>query len=113
MKGTRRSWNVCQQEVKVKWNRRCGSIWRGSRRCRTWTRNGWTALEVRSCGPLKRGGEEEAWRDCKIAEMEHGKKVRFVKEEPPEEMQAQSTDEQDVMRGLEEVKTGRGSAGLM
>ena len=45
--------------------------------------------------------------------QEQGKKVRFAEEEPSEEMRTQSTDEQDAMSGLEEVRTGRGSAGLV
>ena len=46
------------------------------------------------------------------AEQEQGKQVRFAGEEQPGEKRAQSTHEQDVMDGLEEVRTGRGSAGL-
>ena len=34
-------------------------------------------------------------------------------EEQPEELREQSTDEQDVMSGPEEVRAGRGSAGLV
>ena len=46
------------------------------------------------------------------AEQKQGKQVRFAGEEQPGEKRAQSTHEQDVMDGLEEVRTGRGSAGL-
>ena len=60
------------------------------------------AVEPRRRG---RGTERE-----QTAEMVQGKRVRFVEEE---EGRAQSTDEQDVMSGLEEVRTGRGSARLV
>ena len=60
------------------------------------------AVEARRRG---RGTERE-----RAAEMEQGKEVRFVEEE---ERQAQSTDEKDVMNGLEEVRTGRARAGLV
>ena len=38
--------------------------------------------------------------------------MHFAEEEQPVEMRAQSTDDQDVMDGLE-VRAGRGSAGLV
>ena len=50
-----------------------------------------------------RGTERE-----QTAEMKQVKKVRFAEEEQSEETRARSTDEQDVMRGLEEMRTGRG-----
>ena len=49
----------------------------------------------------------------RTAEQEQGKKVRFSEEEQTVEMRAQSTDDQDVMDGFEEGRTGRGSAGLV
>ena len=47
----------------------------------------------------------------RTAEQKQGKQVCFAGEEQPVEKRAQSTDEQDVMDGLEEVRTGRDSAG--
>ena len=47
-------------------------------------------------------------------EQEQGRKVRFEKEEEPlEETRAESTDEQKATDGLAEVRTGRGSTGLV
>ena len=63
------------------------------------------AVEVRR---KRRGTERE-----QIAGQEQGKKVHFREEEQAEEMPAQSTDKQDVMSDLEEVRTDRGSAGLV
>ena len=48
-----------------------------------------------------------------VAEQEQSKKVRFTEEKQPEETQEQSTDKQDVMSGLEELRTGRGSRPLV
>ena len=48
-----------------------------------------------------------------VAEQEQSKKVRFAEEKQPEETQEQSTDKQDVMSGLEELRTGRGSRPLV
>ena len=59
----------------------------------------------------KRRGEKVTERQ-QIAEQEQGKKVRFREEEHPEETRAQSI-EQNVTGDLEEVRTGRGSAGLV
>ena len=56
----------------------------------------------------RRGTERE-----QTAEMEQGKKARFAEEQQAEETRTQSTDEKDAMSGLEEVRTGRGSAGLV
>ena len=60
----------------------------------------------------RRGTERE-----QTAEMEQCNKVRFAEKEPRRtargETQAQSTDKQGVMSGLEEVSAGRGSAGLV
>ena len=42
-----------------------------------------------------------------------GKQVRFGDEEQFEETRSESTDEQKVTDGLVEVRTGRGSAGLV
>ena len=39
--------------------------------------------------------------------------IRFAQEEQPEQTQAQSTDEQEVTGGLGEVRSGRGTAGLV
>ena len=48
------------------------------------------------------------------SEQEQGKKVRFGEEEQPlEETRAESTDEPEVTGRLVEVRTGRGSAGLL
>ena len=47
------------------------------------------------------------------ARQEQSKQVRFGDEELLEETQAESTDEPKVMSRLEEVRTGRGSAGLV
>ena len=55
------------------------------------------AVEKRKKG---RGREEE-----ETARQEQWKKMRFGEQEPPVETQAQSTDKQDAMSGLEEVKT--------
>ena len=57
-------------------------------------------------GKQVRFGEEQ------LAEQEQGKKVRFREEEHPEKTRAQSI-EQNVTGDLEEVRTGRGSAGLV
>ena len=48
-----------------------------------------------------------------IPEQEQGKKVRFGEEEPLEETRAESTDEPEVTGRLVEVRTGRGSTGLV
>ena len=48
-----------------------------------------------------------------VTEQEQSKKVRFTEEKQPEETQEQSTDKQDVMSGLEELRTGRGSRSLV
>ena len=48
-----------------------------------------------------------------VAEQEQSKKVNFAEEKRPEETQEQSTDKQDVMSGLEEPRTGRGSRPLV
>ena len=59
----------------------------------------------------------EAKRREKVQEREstaghlQGMQVRFREEEQSQETRAQSTDEQDMMNGHEEVCTGRGSAG--
>ena len=66
------------------------------------------AGEVRRAVDARRRGRGTERK--RAAEMEQGKEVRFVEEE---ERQAQSTDEKDVMNGLEEVRTGRARAGLV
>ena len=45
--------------------------------------------------------------------QEQSKKVRFGKEEQPEETLAWNTDKPEVKGGFAEVKTGRGSAGFV
>ena len=49
----------------------------------------------------------------KGTEREQCKKVRFGGEEQSEETGAQTTDEPEVVSGFEEVRTGRGNAGLV
>ena len=68
----------------------------------------------------KKGGEEkrqqeqeEQRRQARREQSEQGKQVRFGDEEQFEETRAESTDEQKVTDGLAEVRTGRGSAGLV
>ena len=56
----------------------------------------------------RKGTEKE-----QTTEQEQGKTVRFREEEQSEETRAQSTGERDVMSGFAEVRTGRGSAGLI
>ena len=53
-------------------------------------------------GHLKRGEKEG-----------QGKKVQFAEEEQPEETRAQSIDEQELTNGRDEVRTVRGTAGLV
>ena len=60
--------------------------------------------------------EKSRGRTSGKTEQGQDKKVCFAEEDQPEEIQAHGTDEQDeldVMRRLEEVKTGKGSAGLV
>ena len=49
----------------------------------------------------------------RTTEKENSKKVRFGEEEQTEEFRMKSTDQQNMMNGLEEVRTGRASAGLV
>ena len=56
----------------------------------------------------RRQGEQ---RQTSIKEQE--KTVHFREEEQYEEVQAQNTDKQDVMSGLEESRTSRGSTSLI
>ena len=67
--------------------------------------SGGQLVEKRSKG---RSIEEE-----QTAPQEQAKKVRIAEEEQSEETRVQRTDEKDVMGGLEEARTGRGSAGLV
>ena len=53
-----------------------------------------------------------ARRTGRGADREQDRRMRFAEEEQAKESRAQRTDMQDVMNGLEEVRTGRGSAGL-
>ena len=75
---------------------------------------GWDEERMEDFGERRREMVEEKSKEKvpRESEQDKGKKVRFAEEERPEEMHAQSTDEQDVMSRLEEVRTGRGSAGL-
>ena len=57
--------------------------------------------------------QEEQRRQARREQSELGKQVRFGDEEQFEETRAESTDEQKVMVGLAEVRTGRGSAGFV
>ena len=57
--------------------------------------------------------QEEQRRQARREQSEQGKQVRFGDEEQFEETRAESTDEQKVTDGLAEVRTGRGSAGLV
>ena len=56
----------------------------------------------------ERGGEQE-----QNTGQEQGKHVRFGQEEQQEETKAESTDEPEVTGKLAEMRTGRGSAGLV
>ena len=74
----------------------------------------WRAVEARR----KERGEEQKHRrkeeQEQIPGQEQGKKVRFGgEEEPLEGTRAESTDEPEVTGRLVEVRTGRGSAGLV
>ena len=75
-----------------------------------WTKDKWRTYFVRSDRWSKRIGEEVQEQ---VAEQEQDKKVRFREEEQPEETRAQSTNEQDVTSGFEDVRTGTGRAGLV
>ena len=73
-------------------------------------------LEIMECR-IRQAVEEKRRENIEerdqAAEQEQNKKVRFAEEKPPEETQEQSTDKQDVMSGLEELRTGRGSRPLV
>ena len=76
------------------------------------------AVEARrkEMGEEKRQQEQEEQRrrqNARQEESKQGKQVRFGDEEQFEETRAESTDEQKVTDGLAEVRTGRGSAGLV
>ena len=65
-------------------------------------------------GEKKRQQEqEEQRRQVRLEQSRQGKQVRFGDEEQFEETRAESTDDQKVTDGLAEVRTGRGSAGLV
>ena len=87
----------------VKWNRKsrdtCGIIGQEQRQVEM--------LE----GGIRRA--VEARRKGRGTEREQDKKVCFAEEEQTEETRAQRTDAQDVTNGPGEVRTGRGSAGLI
>ena len=57
--------------------------------------------------------QEEQRRQARQEQSEQGKQVRYGDEEQFEETRAESTDKQKVTDGLAEVRTGRGSAGLV
>ena len=57
--------------------------------------------------------QEEQRRQARQEQSKQDKQVRFGDEEQFEETRAESTDEQKVTGGLAEVRTGRGSAGLV
>ena len=71
------------------------------------------AVEARRNG---NGDEQEQWRQGQKTGQEQGKQgkqVRFGEEEQLRETRAKRTDEPEVTGGLAEVRTGRGSAGLV
>ena len=72
---------------------------------------GWT-VEARRKG---RGEEQEQWRQGEQGQEQRkqGKEVRFGEEEQLEETRAESTNELKETDGVTEVRTGRGSAGLV
>ena len=79
---------------------------------------GWDKGLLENMGCRIRQAVEEKRRENieerdKVAEQEQNKKVRFEEEKQPVETQEQSTDKQDVMYGLEELRTGRGSRPLV
>ena len=57
--------------------------------------------------------EERKGRVSGKTEQGQDKKVRFGEEEPLKETRAESTDEPKMMSRLAEVRTGRGSVGLV
>ena len=57
---------------------------------------------------MESGGEKE-----EAQKKEQGKKVQFAEEDQPEETRAQNVDEQELTSGRGEVRTGRGTAGLV
>ena len=75
---------------------------------------GWdkVLLDIMECG-IRQAVEEKRRENIEerdqVAEQEQNKMVRFAEEKQPEETQEQSTDKQDVMSGLEELRTVRGS----
>ena len=77
-----------------------------------WTKDTWRTLNVGSDRWSRRTGEKVSQRE-QVAEQEQDKKVRFREEEQPEETRAQSTNEQGVSSGFEDVRTGTGRAGLV
>ena len=71
------------------------------------------ARRKKSCEEKRQQEQEEQRRQARQEQSEQGKQVRFGDEEQFEETRAESTDEQKVTDGLAEVRTGRGSAGLV
>ena len=72
---------------------------------------------MESDGRLKQGEKKGAKRQQQHEEqrrqVKQGLQVRFGGDEQFEDTRAESTDEQKVTDGLAEVRTGRGSAGLV
>ena len=64
-------------------------------------------------GPVLQAKSIRSSREQGEAQIERqDRRMRFAEEEQAKESRAQRTDMQDVMNGLEEVRTGRGSGGL-
>ena len=66
--------------------------------------------ETREAEEQQQQKQEEALRG---AEQEQGKRLRFGEEEQSEETRAEGTDERGETSGPEEVRSGRGRAGLV
>ena len=71
------------------------------------------AVEARRKGRCEDKRQQEQEEQRRQARQEQSKQVRFGDEEQFEETRTESTDEQKVTGGLAEVRTGRGSAGLV
>ena len=69
------------------------------------------AVEARRKGARKKQRRQE--EQGQNSGQEHGKQMRFGQEEQREETRAESTDEPKVTGRLAEMRTGRGSAGLV
>ena len=71
------------------------------------------AIEARRKGRCEDKRQQEQEEQRRQAKQEQSKQVRFGDEEQFEETRTESTNEPKVTGGLEEVRTGRGSAGLV